>query len=75
LDKKKVMVINTAGATVETEEEKILFKAMETVLLKGIFEFCGITDVVYETFYGVINSTDEARNNMILKVEKLINGL
>ncbi|WP_026477716.1 NAD(P)H-dependent oxidoreductase [Alkaliphilus transvaalensis] len=75
LSHKKVIVFATSGSSTDTETQKEIFQAIETILIKGTFNFCGITDVSYHNLEAVPSTNNANRNQMLDDVKKIIEKL
>jgi len=75
LKDKQALVFSTSAMTQKEMEQQGLAKAMEDITVKGIFNFCGITNVTFRNFYEVPDTDNQNRNQMLADVENLINGL
>lgn len=72
---KKVAVFNTTAASEPEYEKAGVFKSMDHLLEKGIFEFCGMEVSLHKYFCSVLNSSEGQRKAMLAEAKKLAAGL
>ncbi len=75
LYKKKAIIFATSGSSIDNQEQRDIFSAIETILVKGTLNFCGIGNVTYRNYQEVPYTTDEVRNNILLEVKNLIKSI
>lgn len=75
LKDKKAVVVNTMGANLNKVKMFLAVKAMNVLLEKGIFGFCGIKTIGHKYFGAVGLVTDSERKKMLLDVEKMISKI
>ncbi|ABR49774.1 NAD(P)H dehydrogenase (quinone) [Alkaliphilus metalliredigens QYMF] len=75
LGDKRALIITTSGANQEKMQNEGTLEAIETMLIKGIFNFSGISDVTYENLFQVTSTTDEKRQEMLQQVASLVSRL
>jgi len=75
LSDKTVMVFTTSGSSEENMKQSGMYAAMEKIMLEGILGFCGINNMMYKNFFGVLTATDDERAAMLGEVDYLINAI
>lgn len=75
LNNRKVIVFTTSASSEREINNNNLYDAMMTVLINGIFKFCGLNDVTYRNYYELPDLPQELRNNMLAHVEGVITQL
>ncbi len=75
LKDKQAFIFSTSAMTQEEMNELGLAKAMEDIAVKGILNYCGITNVTYRNFFEVPDTDDLTRNQMLNDIAGLINNL
>ncbi len=75
LKDKQAFIFSTSAMTLEKMNSLGLAKAMEDIAVKGILNYCGITNVTYRNLSEVPETDDLIRNQMLQDVENLINAL
>ncbi|MFC0308292.1 NAD(P)H-dependent oxidoreductase [Gallibacterium trehalosifermentans] len=72
LNNKKMLQFITLGNNTQTYQEKGFLTALETTLINGLFNYCGITDIQHH-FFGDIHIIDDlARKALLSKVKNVI---
>jgi len=67
------IIFNTSNTPLERELE-VFGDPLENLWKRCIFEFCGVKNVVRETFSVVITSTPEQRAEWLRRVEKIVDA-
>ena len=75
LKDKQALVFTTSAMTLKEMEQQGLAKAIEDIIVKGVFNLCGITNVTYRNFYEVPDTDNQTRNQMLTDIENLINEI
>lgn len=75
LKDKRAFVFSTSAMSQQEMDQSGLAQAMEDIAIKGIFNYCGITNVTYRNFFEVPETDNLNRNQMLKDVENIINGL
>jgi len=72
LNKKKVFLVTTSGASKEDYEESGFFNSMSQVIDTGIFQFCGLELIGHTYLCSVPYATAAERKQMLLDLRTTI---
>ena len=75
LKNRKVLIINTAGASEQDALASGMTEAVRKVEVEMVFQHCGIQDVKHVVFYNVPRSDEATRKKYLEKVRELAKGL
>lgn len=75
LGDKRIIMINTIGATEEVYQKNGMLNALETIANPGIFNFCGTRVEKYFHFCGIPESTLEQRQKMLGEISAYFSNL
>ncbi|MFZ4762543.1 MAG: NAD(P)H-dependent oxidoreductase [Alphaproteobacteria bacterium] len=69
LKHEKAMVIQTTGGSQEVYEAHHAVNIITSPMKDGTLGFCGIGDVDFHTYYGVVSATQEKRTQMLEEIK------
>lgn len=72
---KRAAVITTSGADENTAKQTGMMDAINTSIVKGIFTFCGFSDMKYHNNYAVPMVPAEERQKMLEQVSAFVKAL
>jgi NAD(P)H dehydrogenase (quinone) len=72
LNEKKVMIVNTTGASNEQYQQLGMHDSFSKTIDLGIFQFCGMEVNGHHYFGAVPMVSDEERHAMLVQVEQLV---